>query len=95
MSVFHLQIVSPQRVEFDGEVESLVAPGEEGYVGVLANHAPLLTTLGKGNLSAREASGEEIQCRIEGAGFLEVYDNNAVVLAERIEILSAGGSSRL
>ena len=88
MTAFHLQIVSPQRIEFDGEVESLVAPGEEGYVGILANHAPLLATLGKGDLSAKLGGGKEMHYHIDGGGFLEVCHNRAVVLADRIENLS-------
>ena len=61
MPSFHLQIISPQRVEFDGDVESLVAPGEDGYLGVLTSHAPLLTTLKDGSLTFRTHGGAGAQ----------------------------------
>ena len=84
MAEFRLKIVSPERVEFDEDVESLVAPGEDGYLGVLANHAPLLTTLGDGDVTTR-GRGRTRFFRIEGGGFLEVQNNQAVMLAQRVE----------
>lgn len=85
MPSFQLQIVSPERVEYQGEVQSLVAPGGQGYLGILANHAPLLSTLEDGHLTAREANGREHRYRVWGGGFLEVHDNQAVVLTRHIE----------
>jgi F-type H+-transporting ATPase subunit epsilon len=87
MPSFHLQIISPQRVEFDGDVESLVAPGEDGYLGVLANHAPLLTTLKDGSLTFRPhngGAGAKERYRVSGGGFLEVHRNKVIVLANQV-----------
>ena len=52
-NLFHLQIISPTARRGWGDIESLIAPGEEGYLGVLANHAPLLTPLREGDLTVR------------------------------------------
>jgi F-type H+-transporting ATPase subunit epsilon len=47
---FKLEIVTPERVELSDEVVSLIAPGTEGYIGIMANHAPLVTELRVGEL---------------------------------------------
>lgn len=83
MAEFHLQIVSPQRVELDEKVESLIAPGEGGYLGILADHAPLLTALGEGTLTIRRGN-ETRTLQVQGGGFLEVHRNKVLVLARQI-----------
>ena len=83
MSTYQLQIVTQERIVFDGEVTSLIAPGEMGYLGVLAQHAPLLAALGKGELTVR-AKGGTMTGSLEG-GFLEVQNNVATILADRVE----------
>lgn len=83
-ATYHVQIISPQQVVVDTEIESLVAPGSLGYLGVLANHAPLITSLTGGTVKIRDAEGKESTCRISG-GFLEVANNQAVILADGIE----------
>ena len=82
MADFRLQIYTQQETVFDGDVTSLVAPGEDGSLGVLARHAPLLTTLGKGRLTVRKGS-EMTYYRMSG-GFLEVHNNHATVLADEL-----------
>ena len=84
MSDYNLQIISPERVEFEGSVESLVAPGQAGYFGVLANHTPMLSNLTEGDLTVRSASGEEKKYHISG-GFLEVHQNHVIVLVQEID----------
>ena len=86
MPSFHLQIISPQRVEFEGDVESLVAPGEDGYLGVLSSHAPLLTTLKDGSLTFRAhgGGGGQERYQVSGGGFLEVHRNKVIVLANQV-----------
>lgn len=88
MSPFHLQIISPERVEFDGEVASIVAPGEAGYLGVLTDHAPLLTSLQDGRLTVRGAPGDaekNFAWFLSGGGFLEVHKNKVIILAQKVE----------
>lgn len=88
MATFHLQVISPEKVLFEGETLSLTAPGADGYFGVLANHAPLLSALKPGRLSVRRVDEDgrtrEDVFQVETDGFLEVQANKVVVLAERI-----------
>ncbi|MBI3322072.1 MAG: F0F1 ATP synthase subunit epsilon [Candidatus Omnitrophica bacterium] len=81
---FELEILTPQKRIFKGPVTSLVAPGEIGYLGVLANHAPLVTTLVPGNITYRDPAGSPRTLRSTGSGLLEVYHNTATVLVEAI-----------
>jgi len=66
------------------DVRSIVAPGSEGYLGVLSNHAPLITALRPGMLSVNDEGGNETFYSISG-GFLEVSGNIATILADAIE----------
>jgi F-type H+-transporting ATPase subunit epsilon len=81
---FQLTVLTPVRTLLDERVESVVAPGSEGYLGVLANHAPLITALIPGKLTVRLAGGETRIFALSG-GFLEVSANRAVILADAIE----------
>ncbi len=90
-ATFHLQIVTPARALFEGQVESLVAPGLEGYFGVLARHAPMIAALGEGLLTLR--NGDTVkEMRVRG-GFLEVSRNRAILLADEIEDISASSGA--
>ena len=80
---YRLQLINQTGIVFDGDVESLIAPGTEGYLGVLAHHAPLLTGLLPGSVTFRTAAGEKTERRITG-GFLEVSKNQAVILADDV-----------
>ena len=81
---FLLKIVTPTEVFFEGQAVSVVAPGAEGYLGILQNHAPFITTVSKGNLTFRDAEGKTITYKVEG-GFLEVLNNRVLVLTDKIE----------
>lgn len=83
MPGLQLQVITAERVTFEGEVDIVVAPGALGQLGILPGHAPLLTSLGVGTLLAR-AGAEEVVMALSG-GFLEVRDNRVVVLAEAAE----------
>ena len=76
-----VSVISPESVLFEGEVSSVVAPAYDGEVGILENHAPMMSLLGKGRLRLGSASSEK-QFDIEG-GFLQVVDNNVRVVTER------------
>ena len=80
---FKLQLISQTGIVFEGDVESLIAPGTEGYLGVLAHHAPLLTGLLPGPVTYRTPGGETVEQKIAG-GFLEVSKNQAVILADDV-----------
>ncbi|MGQ9488154.1 MAG: F0F1 ATP synthase subunit epsilon [Armatimonadota bacterium] len=81
---FHLEIVTPDRSLLSEEVVSLVAPGVEGYLGVLANHAPLVTELNVGILRIRYPDDTEENVATSG-GFMEVAHNRVLVLADAAE----------
>ncbi|MCD6386177.1 ATP synthase F1 subunit epsilon [Candidatus Sumerlaeota bacterium] len=86
MSEYTLRIITPSKVIFEDTVESIIAPGGAGYLGVLAHHAPLATTIKPGRLTVRRKN-EEISFDI-GEGLLEVLHNQVSVLvdfAKRIE----------
>ena len=73
---------------FEGEVEALVAPGSEGYLGILEQHAPLITALMAGQLEVTLPDGSEQLYFVTG-GFLEVSQNRAIVLADALEPLDS------
>lgn len=80
---FQLSILTPEKAVFEGEVEYVEAPGSEGYFGVLANHAALVTALASGTLKVRLADGNEERWTVSG-GFFEVSSNKATVLADSV-----------
>ena len=82
----HLEIVTPERRAFEDEVDSVVVPGVEGELGILPHHAPLLTTLGFGELRIRKGGQEELFA-IAG-GFLQVRPDKVVVMAETADLAS-------
>ncbi|HUR37954.1 MAG TPA: F0F1 ATP synthase subunit epsilon [Planctomycetota bacterium] len=80
---FKTEIVTPEKVIFSEEIESLVIPAERGYLGVLAGHAPLLCTLKPGAITIRGDRGE-VHFSTSG-GFMEVTPGKAVLLTESAE----------
>ena len=75
-----VSVISPERVLFEGEAASVVAPAFDGEVGILTGHAPMMTLLGKGSLRVG-GGGSDRRFDIEG-GFLQVVDNNVRVVTE-------------
>lgn len=80
----HLEIVTPDKKVYTGEVKSVRLPGSEGSFGVLKNHAPLISTLGKGEIKITEENQQKQSFTVEG-GVVEVLNNTITVLAERVE----------
>jgi F-type H+-transporting ATPase subunit epsilon len=83
MATVKLDIVTAEKVVYSGEVDIVIAPGQEGELGILPHHAPLMTTLKAGELIAR-TSAEEYSMAISG-GFLEVLPDRIIVLADAAE----------
>jgi F-type H+-transporting ATPase subunit epsilon len=79
----NLQIVTPERMLFDGDVDFVSAPGAEGVLGILPRHAPLLSGLKAGELRYRKG-GDETALAL-GGGFIEIRDNKVIVLADSAE----------
>jgi len=82
--MFKLSVVTPEKVVFEQEAVSIVAPGIEGYLGVLTNHAPLITPLTTGRFEIKDSNGNQSEYFLSG-GFLEVSHNLATILADAIE----------
>ncbi len=80
-----LSIVTPEKQLVAEEVDQVNAPGTEGDLGILYDHAPILTNLRSGQLSY-EKDGETVALVVSG-GYLEVTDNRVTVLAETGEFL--------
>src|SRR5438034_5075031 len=81
-----LEIVTPERMAYRDEVDAVTLPGSEGELGVLPHHAPLITTLGAGELRLRKG-GQEESFAIVG-GFLQVLPDKVVVMAETADMAS-------
>lgn len=80
---FRLEIVTAESEVYSDDVDLLVAPGREGQLGILPNHAPLLTQLEPGIMEIR-GGGESVEMAVSG-GFLEVLANRVVILADTAE----------
>jgi F-type H+-transporting ATPase subunit epsilon len=82
----HLEIVTPERRAFEGDVDEVIVPGSEGEMGILPHHAPLISLLGQGVLRLK-TGGEEQEFAIFG-GFLQVRPDRVVVMAETADMAS-------
>lgn len=81
---FTLEIITPEKVVFQGEATSLSAPGSNGGFQILYDHAPLLSSIEVGVLKVKDPQGKDIVYATSG-GFVEVKNNSVVVLAETAE----------
>ncbi|MGN7720374.1 ATP synthase F1 subunit epsilon [Chitinophaga sp. 22620] len=76
-----LEILTPERKLYTGEVYGVQLPGTDGSFEVLDRHAPLIAALGKGKMKVLKDKSHSEQFTIEG-GFVEVLNNKATVLVE-------------
>ena len=77
------ELATPSRMLVSADVDEVVAPGVEGYFGVLPGHAALLTTLGSGEVSYRTGKAERYL--LVAGGFAEVQPDRVIILAEVAE----------
>ena len=82
----HLEIVTPERLAYEDDVDMVLVPGIDGELGILPHHTPLVSLLGVGELKIRKAGGEE-SFAIAG-GFLQVRPDKVVVMAETADLAS-------
>jgi F-type H+-transporting ATPase subunit epsilon len=82
----HIEIVTPEKQIFSGDVDSVVVPSNTGYLGILPGHAPLLAELGIGEISYK--IGEQTEYIFCSWGFLEVLPDRVVLLAQTAEMAS-------
>ncbi|PKK82305.1 MAG: ATP synthase F1 subunit epsilon [candidate division Zixibacteria bacterium HGW-Zixibacteria-1] len=85
--MFKLTIVTPEKRFYEGDVGSLIVSGSEGYLGVLTDHAPLITAVIPGKVTIKDKSNQEIFLSVS-FGFFEVSSNHATLLADSVEFLS-------
>lgn len=76
-----LEIITPEKQLFNGEVTSVKFPGSNGGFEILNNHAPIISTLTKGEIKVT-TSNKDIQKFDINSGVIEMVDNKIIVLAE-------------
>lgn len=76
----HLEIVTPESKTFEGEVDSVVVPTQEGEIGILPDHVGLLAQLEPGELVVSQ-HGQALHLAV-GGGFIEVWENRVAVLTD-------------
>lgn len=77
--VLKISVISPEAILFEGEAPSVTAPAFDGEVGILPQHAAMVTTLGRGVLRIGDGTA---RFQVEG-GFLQVVDDTVRVVTER------------
>lgn len=82
----HFSLVSPAKELFSGEVDHVIAPGSEGEFGVLANHAPFMTTLRNGVVRVLEGDTVKMRIFVRG-GFADITSAGLTILAEEARML--------
>ena len=82
----HLEIVTPERLAYEDDVDMVLVPGIDGEMGILPHHTPLVSLLGVGELKIRKGGSEE-SFAIAG-GFLQVRPDKVVVMAETADLAS-------
>ena len=82
MANLHFELVTPDRLVMSDDVYMVVVPGTEGESGIMAGHAPYMTTLKNGEIAVyRSAGGQPERIPVAG-GFAEVSDKGLTILAE-------------
>ena len=81
-----LDIVTPEKLAYSDEVDAVTLPGSEGELGILPHHAPLISTLGAGELVLRKGGAEESFAIV--GGFVQVLPDKVVVMAETADMAS-------
>jgi F-type H+-transporting ATPase subunit epsilon len=84
MADFHFELVTPERLVRSDEVYMVVVPGTEGDFGVMAGHAPVMTTLKDAELKIYKSAGAQPESISVSGGFAEVGDKGLTVLAESV-----------
>ncbi len=78
----HLEILTPEKKVYSGEVTLVNLPGSDGSFEVLTNHAPIISALNKGVITIKGTEGEQ-KVTVDG-GVVEVLNNTIIVLAEAV-----------
>jgi F-type H+-transporting ATPase subunit epsilon len=88
-----LSIVTPERVLFEGPIRYLSVPGSAGYMGILVDHAPIISSLKPGQIEIRPAKEGSVPVKftIQRPGFMEISRNQVDILLDATDsnVLSA------
>lgn len=79
----HLEVITPERRVYEDDVDMVIAPGSEGYLGILPHHAPILTALGPGEFRVKKGGVEEVLAVF--GGFMDVRGDRVTVLTDAAE----------
>jgi F-type H+-transporting ATPase subunit epsilon len=79
------EIVTPEKIVYTNEVEMVIAPTLDGEIGILPLHAPLVTVLRAGELRVRYNDGKDVEWFAVSGGYLQVYNDKVIVLADAAE----------
>lgn len=78
-----IEIITPEKTIFEGNIKSMRVPGKKGSFQVLKDHAPIISTLDKGMVVVIDMTGAEISFEIE-SGIVEVRKNQIILLVESV-----------
>ena len=82
MAELHFELVTPERLVMSADVHMVVVPGVEGESGIMAGHAPYMTTLRDGEVAVYRSAGQNPERIAVTGGFAEVGERGLTVLAE-------------
>jgi F-type H+-transporting ATPase subunit epsilon len=82
MAELHFELVTPDKLVMAEDVHMVVVPGTEGESGIMAGHAPYMTTLKNGDIAVYRTAGAQPERIPVTGGFAEVSDRGLTVLAE-------------
>ena len=85
-NLFQVNITTAEEVIFEGKALSLVVPAELGFLGILANHAPLIANLKSGKITIRDSKDKVREFNSGGDGFVEVLNNQVTLLLDKVLI---------
>jgi F-type H+-transporting ATPase subunit epsilon len=79
-----IEIITPDKKVFEGEIKSIRVPGKKGSFQVLKDHAPIISTMEKGPVIMVDLDGKETRYEIDG-GVIEVKANKIILLSESVK----------
>ena len=86
MADLHFELVTPEKLVVSEGVHMVVVPGTEGEAGILAGHAPYMTTLRDGDIAIYRTSGATPERIAVSGGFAEVSERGLTILAEKADL---------
>ncbi len=95
MTTFHFELVSPEKLLFSGEVESVVVPGVDGQFTVLKDHAPVMSILKAGIVEIYETTNRAPEKLVVGGGFADVAASGLTILADQATPLERFDTTQL